>query len=79
MSDERRPEEQGPNDPDLAQFLSFARTFIVPMIIMKVFLLYFGLNYSQYPGEGYGYGLVATLVISGAGFAYFLWSQRRAT
>ena len=67
------------NDPDLKEFLSFARTFLMPMIVMKVFLLYFGLNYSQYPGEGYGYGLVATLVVIAASFSYFLWSQRNKT
>lgn len=65
-----------PNDPDLKQFLAFARTFILPLIVFKVFILYFGLNYSQYPGEGYGYGLAATLVLSALSFAYFLWSQR---
>lgn len=66
------------NDPDLAQFLAFARTFLLPMIVLKVFLLYFGLNYSRYPGEGYGYGLAATLCFCLAAFAYFLWSNREA-
>lgn len=64
------------NDPDLKQFVAFIRAFILPMIVMKVFLLYFGLNYSRYPGEGYGYGLVVTLVFILASFGYFLWRQR---
>lgn len=74
LSDEKAPSD--PNDPDLGQFLSFVRTFIMPMIVIKFFLLYFGLNYSQYPGEGYGYGLVATLIVTVCSFAYFLWSNR---
>lgn len=66
-----------PHDPDAKQFLAFARTLVLPLIVIKVILLYFGLNYSQYPDEGYGYGLAATIAFSLASFAYFLWSQTR--
>ena len=66
------------NDPDLKQFLSFTRTLLMPMLLWKVCLLYFGLNYSIYPGEGYGYGLVATILASLGGFGYFMWSNRSA-
>ena len=66
------------HDPDLSQFLSFARTLLVPMFVWKVCMLYFGLNYSMYPGEGYGYGLVASISLSLAGFAFFLWKNRSA-
>ncbi len=66
------------HDPDLSQFMSFSRTLLVPMFIWKVSMLYFGLNYSMYPGEGYGYGLVATIFASLSGFAYFLWRNRKA-
>lgn len=65
------------NDPDLKQFMAYVRTLIMPLIVMKVFLLYFGLNYSRYPGEGYGYGLIATFAVSAASFGYFIWSQTR--
>jgi|GEM_PF-4821104 len=77
LSEQERPTHD-PNDPDLAQFLAFARTFLLPTIVIKGFLMYFGLNYSRYPGEGYGYGLVAVLVISIISFGTFLWSQRRS-
>lgn len=42
----------------------FIRSFIVPMLIGKTGVMFFGLNYSQYPGEGYGYGLVISILIT---------------
>ncbi|MFN3698291.1 MAG: hypothetical protein ACK4VO_12705 [Pseudobdellovibrio sp.] len=43
--------------PKMSDFL---RSFLVPTFIGKTLVLYFGLMYSNYPGEGYGYGLVAS-------------------
>jgi len=39
-------------------------------------VVYFGLMYSAYPDEGYGYGLVAAIVFTLFGFARFIWKYR---
>ncbi|MCX7978744.1 MAG: hypothetical protein N2578_07040 [Bdellovibrionaceae bacterium] len=54
----------------------FIRVLIVPTIINKMFMLYFGLNYSKYPGEGYGYGLAATILFLIFTVGRFLWKYR---
>lgn len=47
---------------DKKALIAFLRAFILPTLAGKVAILYFGLNYSKYPGEGYGYGLAASLL-----------------
>lgn len=56
--------------PKLAEFL---KSFLMPTFVGKSLVLYFGLMYSNYPGEGYGYGLAASAgftVVSLCLFAY---------
>lgn len=51
------------NEPNSkTQLFDFIKVLIIPMLINKMFMLYFGLNYSEFPGEGYGYGLFATML-----------------
>jgi hypothetical protein len=52
---------------------AYIRAFVVPTILIKVFMLYFGLNYAAYPERGYVYGLAATVILSLANFSYFLY------
>ncbi len=52
------------------------KVFIVPTLFNKVLMLYFGLNYSDHPGEGYGYGLVATILFLFFTVGRFLWKYR---
>jgi hypothetical protein len=52
---------------------AYIRAFVVPTILIKMFMLYFGLNYAAYPDHGYGYGLLATVILSLANFSYFLY------
>lgn len=54
----------------------FILAFAVPTLINKMFMLYFGLQYSKYPGEGYGYGLAATLIFLVASLGAFIWKYR---
>ncbi len=49
---------------------------IIPNLINKPLMMYFGANYSSDPGEGYGYGLAATIVFFLGSVAYFLWTHR---
>jgi hypothetical protein len=66
----------GPNatdkkpDPRLSNYI---RIFLVPTLINKGLILYFGLNYSMYPDEGYGYGLAISVSLTLLSFAYFLY------
>ena len=39
-------------------------------------MLYFGLNYSEYPGEGYGIGLVISICFTLSTLGYFIWKYR---
>lgn len=54
----------------------FIRSFLVPTLIGKAFILYFGLKYSDNPGEGYGYGLIAAIVFMVTTLSLFVWKYR---
>ncbi|HND84420.1 MAG TPA: hypothetical protein PLU50_01380 [Pseudobdellovibrionaceae bacterium] len=58
---------------------AFLRAVLVPMIIMKAFILFFGINYALYPGEGYGYGLIVAIIVTLMNFAIFIWNRRNQT
>lgn len=60
--------------PHLKKYL---KIFLVPTLITKSCIFYFGLQYSMYPGEGYGYGLIASIAFTLSSFAYFIWSATR--
>lgn len=51
-------------------------TFVGPIVIGKIFVLYFGTNYSSHPGDGYGYGLAISIGVTLWGFIRFLWKYR---
>ncbi len=51
-------------------------TFLFPVIIGKMALVYFGLMYSAYPGEGYGYVLAGFIGFTLTMVARFLWKYR---
>lgn len=54
----------------------FLIVFLVPTLINKMLMLYFGLNYSSSPGEGYGYGLVATIIFFLLTMGRFIWKYK---
>lgn len=54
----------------------FLRTLIMPVLVNKSFMFYFALNYSNHPGEGYGYGFAVTLVILFVTLGAFIWKYR---
>jgi hypothetical protein len=54
----------------------FIRAFLLPTLIGKVCILYFGLNYSDNPGEGYGIGLVISILFTVTMLGLFLWKYR---
>lgn len=54
----------------------FIKAFLFPTVINKALMLYFGLNYSESPGEGYGYGLLFTIFILLFLMGRFIWKYR---
>ena len=66
-------EPQQTNQKDLKNFLI---AFLMPTLIGKSLVVYFGLNYSEYPGEGYGYGLAASMCFTVTMLGRFLWKYR---
>lgn len=64
-----------PTKPN-AVLKDFIKVLIVPMLINKAFMLYFGLNYSNHPGEGYGYGLIATILFLFFTVGRFVWKYK---
>ncbi len=49
---------------------------LFPLLVGKSFVLYFGINYTNYPGEGYGIGLGIALAFSILMAGRFLWRYR---
>lgn len=62
------------NKPNVLK--DFLIVFLVPTLANKVFMLYFGLHYAEHPGEGYGYGLAATIAFLLFTMGRFLWKYR---
>ncbi len=54
----------------------FIRSFLGPTLIGKAFVLYFGINMSEHPEEGYGYGLAAAITFTVASLSLFIWKYR---
>ncbi len=54
----------------------FLKAFIFPVLVNKSILFYFGLQYSNYPGEGYGYGIVACLIVLAIMVGRFIWKYK---
>lgn len=52
--------EQSPKE----KLKSLIISFLMPTLFGKSLILYFGRNYSNYPGEGYGYGLILAIAFT---------------
>ena len=50
--------------------------FLLPTLFGKSLILYFGLNYSNYPEEGYGYGLAGSIAFTLAMAGRFIWKYK---
>ncbi|MBC7755001.1 MAG: hypothetical protein H7Z71_12235 [Moraxellaceae bacterium] len=54
----------------------FLRSFLIPTLIGKSFVLYFGINLADHPDEGYGYGLAAAMAFTVFTLCLFIWRHR---
>jgi hypothetical protein len=64
------------NNKSRTELKNFLLSFLIPTLIGKGFVLYFGLNYTNYPGEGYGYGLIVAICFTVFMLGRFLWKYR---
>ena len=64
-----------PNDSK-RKLKDFLKSFLMPTIVGKTLVLYFGIHYSMYPGEGYGYGLIGAIAFTLFGLFKFLWKYK---
>ena len=69
---EKKQDDKKPNKV----MIDFLKVLIIPMLVNKVFMMYFGLNYSNHPGEGYGYGLIATIIFLFITVGRFIWKYK---
>ena len=54
----------------------FIKSFLMPTLVGKTLVLYFGINYSMYPDEGYGYGLAAAIAFTVFGLLALIWKYK---
>ncbi len=64
------------NNRSAKVFGDFLKTLLVPLLLNKFLMMYFGLNFSEHPGDGYGYGLAASIVFLLASVGLFIWKYR---
>ncbi|AZZ36317.1 hypothetical protein CIK05_05780 [Bdellovibrio sp. qaytius] len=77
MNDKPNKPEQ-PQDPLPPKVIlkDFLRSFLMPTLVTKAFVLYFGIMYSDHPGEGYGYGLIISVSFTVIALSLFAWKYR---
>ncbi len=54
----------------------FIRSMLMPTLIGKSLVLYFGIMLADNPGEGYGYGLAASMAFTVSMLSLFVWKYR---
>lgn len=69
----KTPEKPSPPKFDLKDFVISS---LMPTLVGKSLVIYFGLHYSSDPGEGYGYGLIAAILFTLFMLGRFLWKYR---
>jgi hypothetical protein len=52
--------------------------FLMPTLIGKSLILYFGINYSDSPGQGYGIGLSLSIAFTVTMLVRFIWVNSRS-
>lgn len=60
-------------NPVLADFV---KALLMPLLVGKALILFFGLQYAEYPGEGYGYGLILSIAFTAGNLVRFVWKYR---
>ena len=76
MSEQKTIDQKSIDDQAKKALKDFIKSFLMPTIVGKTLVLYFGINYSMYPDEGYGYGLAASIAFTAAGLLMLVWKYR---
>ncbi len=76
MSEQKTIDQRSIDDHAKRTLKDFIKSFLMPTIVGKTLVLYFGINYSMYPDEGYGYGLAASIVFTTFGLLMLIWKYR---
>lgn len=67
------PRPRAGEDNESAKLFRYLRAFVVPTLFLKAAIFYFGINYSNDPGAGYGWGLAISIALSLVNFAIFIY------
>ena len=62
--------------PDNRKLFDFLKAFLLPTILGKILILYFGIAYSAYPDHGYGYALAFSVAFSVTTLLRLAWKYR---
>jgi hypothetical protein len=54
----------------------FVKLFVGPALLNKSLIVFFGIKYSDQPDEGYGYALIAAILVFFVLIGAFLWRYR---
>ncbi len=76
MNSESSTEQKSIDTQAKKTLKDFIKSFLMPTIVGKTLVLYFGINYSMYPDEGYGYGLAASIAFTAFGLLMLVWKYR---
>lgn len=49
---------------------------VIPSVLGKTLIFYFGSLYTKFPGDGYGYALSAALFFTAFNLLRFIWKYR---
>ena len=64
------------NPVNKTQLKDFMLAFLMPTFLGKALVLYFGIQYSAYPDEGYGYGLTLAIAWTVFSLVRMAWKYR---
>lgn len=67
---------ESPTEPRQLKMGDLLTSFLLPTLFGKTLILYFGLNYSEHPGEGYGVGLALSILFTLTMLGRFVWRFR---
>ena len=73
MAKTEKPEKPQASNAVMKDFL---KVLVMPLLVNKFFMFYFGINYSNHPDQGYGYGLAATILFLFFTVGRFIWKYR---
>lgn len=76
MENQQSPQPVKSEEERAKTLRAFIIAFAVPTLIGKVLIFYFGIQYSNEPGEGYGYGLAAAIAFTVVNALRFIWRFR---